>query len=397
MVLQLSVKRRYGLILLISLILVSQIAVIDGSASEHRSAKLSTPFPMIEITGTQRVALTLTVTNEGDTGELFVFSIKGDSDWVSMLRMGNLIVKGVYLEPNQSKEVTFHSTPPPNEESGNYTFEVKATSEDQQVEASTNINVELIGITTPSEIAMSTPYPSLEGPPNQDFEFRVRISNRGSEDRVVELTTEHPQGWSILFNPIYEDRIIRSLEFSAGENREVMVTITPAPDIEQGHYEITVIGTSGELEGSIDFDLTLQGTHEIAITTQDGLVSFDSVQGKDSQIIMVLENTGSAPLENVHFLSSKPPGWEVSFEPNAVPIMEPGTVHEVRAFVTPPSDAIPGDYIMTLTTTVDPWIDEPLHFRTTLLGSVSWGYVGLAFIGAIAVAIYLIFKRFGRR
>jgi uncharacterized membrane protein len=77
--------------------------------------------------------------------------------------------------------------------------------------------------------------------------------------------------------------------------------------------------------------------------------------------------------------------------------MEPGTIHEVRASVTPPSDAIPGDYILTLSTVVDPWITEPLHFRTTLLGSVSWGYVGLAFIAVIAVAIYLIFKRFGRR
>ena len=87
----------------------------------------------------------------------------------------------------------------------------------------------------------------------------------------------------------------------------------------------------------------------------------------------------------------------MSFEPFAVPLMEPGTIHEIRASVTPPSDAIPGDYILTLSTVVDPWVTEPLHFRTTLLGSVSWGYVGLAFISVIAVAIFLIFKRFGRR
>jgi uncharacterized membrane protein len=265
------------------------------------------------------------------------------------------------------------------------------------LEGSLKIYIELIGITAPSEITMSTTFPSLEGTSTQRYEFRVTMRNRGSENRIVGFSALHPKDWRMIYNPIYEDRIINSLEFRAGESRDIMVTVIPSPDAEPGDYNITLFGTSSDLQGKINFNITLIGTHELLVSTPDGLVSFDSLQGKDSQIIINLENTGTAPLEEVHFLSSKPPGWEVSFEPNSIPIINPNTVYEVRANIKPPSDAIPGDYVISLTSIVDPWISEPLHFRTTVRGSVSWGFVGLTIIVIITTSIIVIFRRIGRR
>lgn len=390
-------SRNYLLIILINIILITHMTIKDGYPSVNRSTKLSTPFPKIEITGTQKVEVKIKITNEGEIDEIFDLSIKGPETWEPIIKSENYIIKSIYLEKNESKELDFQATPPPNEQSGSYTFELLATSEDKLLEVSSKIHIELIGITAPSEILMSTTFPSLEGTSTQQYEFRVTMRNSGSENRIVGFSALHPNEWRMIYNPIYEDRIINSLEFKAGESRDIMVTVIPSPDAEPGNYNITLFGTSGDLQGQINFNINLIGTHELYVTTSDGLLSFDSLQGKNSQIIITLENIGTAPLENVHFISSKPPGWEVNFEPNSIPIINPNTIYEVRANIIPPSDAIPGDYVLTLTSKVDPWISEPLHFRTTVRGSVSWGFVGLAIIIVIAISIIVIFRRVGRR
>ena len=137
-------------------------------------------------------------------------------------------------------------------------------------------------------------------------------------------------------------------------------------------------------------NINLVGTNKLLDSNPKGFVSFDSIQGKNSQIALNLENTGTAPLENLHFSASKPLGWEVNFEPNNIAVLNPGTVYEVRANIIPPTDAIPGDYVLSLTSIADPWISESLHFRTTVRGSVSWGFIGLGFMGSPQIFVRFI-------
>ena len=46
--------------------------------------------------------------------------------------------------------------------------------------------------------------------------------------------------------------------------------------------------------------------------------------------------------------SDKPDGWDIKFDTSNIPQLAASSFREVRATITAPSDAIPGDYAITI-------------------------------------------------
>ena len=66
--------------------------------------------------------------------------------------------------------------------------------------------------------------------------------------------------------------------------------------------------------------------------------------------------------------------------------------------ITPASNAIAGDYIVTLTGRADDVTDsETIQLRTTVETSSIWGFVGIALIALVLIGLFLVFRRYGRR
>jgi uncharacterized membrane protein len=258
--------------------------------------------------------------------------------------------------------------------------------------------MELTEAGAPPGISLSTPYPSVDTPSGTDNEFKVDVKNIGGEDRVIDFYALHPQGWGVTFKPRYEDKLIRSLDFKADESKSLTVTVTPPPNVEPGVFSIFVVAESGDFSEQLELKLNIVGTYALELSTPDGLLSFDAVQGREAPVTLSLFNSGTADLENVRFSSSKPVGWEVVFKPDGIPSVGPDTAREVSVSVKPPSDAIPGDYTVTLRATADPYqTGDRLNFRVTVRGSMSWGIVGAGIIAVVAVGLIGMFWWLGRR
>ena len=89
---------------------------------------------------------------------------------------------------------------------------------------------------------------------------------------------------------------------------------------------------------------------------------------------MIIANTGTAPLESVKLAGTAPTGWEVSFDPAEVAAVQPGETAQVAAVIKPASDAVAGDYMMTVRASAGS-LSSSTDLRYTLEGrarSASW-------------------------
>ena len=76
--------------------------------------------------------------------------------------------------------------------------------------------------------------------------------------------------------------------------------------------------------------------------------NIDVSAGNKSTVEFLVANTGTAPVRNLSFKSNKPEAWNVAFEPDTVPSLDPGDVQKVTTVIEPPGQTEVGDYLLTL-------------------------------------------------
>ena len=364
----------------------------------ERDVKINTPFPNIVLDIGQYAEFKINLINNGQEEEVLDLSLSGPLDWEYSIKSGRYLVKSVYLDVNESKSVIFEAVPPSGEDSGLYTFMVYAESRDGKLSKSLTVQVELMATIAESGIRVSTPYPSIEGAAGQDFEFSVEVVNKDTKDMTIDFTALHPPNWQVTFKPRVSDNLIRSLEFKGGASEVLNMLISPPPGVAPGYYDIEMKAESDEYSSSLVFSIYLIGTYSLEFIPSNGRLSLDAQQGKASVISLNVNNTGTAPLKSVIFLSDQPVGWDVEFDTTEIPLLDRSGSRQVRARITPPTDAIPGDYIMKLYSSIQKeGISESINYRVTVKGDVSWGFVGIGIIVVLAVALVGIVWRLGRR
>ena len=388
---------RRNSILLVSLIIVNSLLLTSVKA-ETRSIKLSTPFPKIEFVSGQKIKFKIDIDNLGTQSEVLDISAKGPSGWELNLKSELYLIKSIYVDVEEKKTFNFEAIAPPGEVAGNYTFSITAVGRDSLISHTLELQIELPVTVTESGLTLSATYPSLEGAVGETFEFRVNVINKANQDKIVYFTAEHPENWDVNFKPRFGSSVVRSLEFLAGENDVIVIDIIPPPDVEPGNYDVTIFTETDEVKESLTFNVFVIGSYSLSFRPSNNRVSFDVLQGKTQIIALNVTNTGSAPLENIILFSNQADDWEVIMEFAEIPFLESSASRQVRVSVTPPADTIPGDYVVTLYSSVQPrGISETLNYRVTVKGSVTWGFLGIGIIAVLAILLAGIVLRLGRR
>jgi uncharacterized membrane protein len=111
---------------------------------------------------------------------------------------------------------------------------------------------------------------------------------------------------------------------------------------------------------------------------------------------MIVANTGTAPLESVKLAGTAPTGWEVSFDPATIDSVRPGETAQVAAVVKPASDAVAGDYSLTVRASAGS-LSSDADLRYSLEGSRTLGIVAIGVIAAAFALLAGVFIKFGRR
>lgn len=385
-----AIRRRWFPVLLAGLL----VAAALPAPALAQGLVLSTTYPGVVARPGETLTFPLHVSAPGLGGQKVSLEVTGrPQGWeVYLLGEGRQVYQ-VYVPAGREQEVELQVKVPDDAKPGEARVTVAARSPagGSTLQLSIRVSTEQAG---PDR--MVTQYPSLTGPSNATFTFRLDLTNNGPRERSYSLRAQAPPGWQVTFSPAYESKQIASLSLPAGETRGLDVQVKPPEKVPAGRYTVVVEALSGASQASASLEVNIVGTFELRLTTPTGRLSARASPGRESPIRLVVENAGSADLENVTLSSTPPSNWSVRFEPEAIDSLPAGQSREVTAYVKPDSRAIAGDYVVTLSASAG-GAYESAEFRITVLTPTAWGVVGLALVAAVMGGVWATFRKFGRR
>lgn len=232
------------------------------------------------------------------------------------------------------------------------------------------------------------------------FEFKVNVTLDAPEEQYFELEKETPPGWSIVVNPGSLKVDVPVLKLKPGKKESLTIICRPLIKQEPGEYIFSLTLKSTEegkqLEESVEFKALVKSAGLLNLTTSTGRLSTDVGPGRDNLYILIIENTGTAPVEDISISTQQEPeGWLIEFEDN-IDILQVGEKMEIEANIIPPDRTIAGDYnIKFLVSSSED--NDSLSLRIAVKTPLIWRILGIALIAFVIAGIAIVFERLGRR
>jgi uncharacterized membrane protein len=235
---------------------------------------------------------------------------------------------------------------------------------------------------------------NMQGHSSSNFNFSTKLINQTGEKQLYALASNAPRGWSVIFKPNYQQAT--SVEIEPNQSKDISIEVKPPHHVKAGKYTIPVMASTSSTSAGLDLEVDITGSYEMELTTPEGLLSARITAGRKKRLDLVVHNTGSSELSNVRLSSSKPQGWEVTFDPDTIPFIAAGESARVEAEVKAYEKAIPGDYVVNLTAQT-PEVNSRASFRLSVETSMLWGWLGILIILGAIWLIYYLFRKYGRR
>ena len=251
------------------------------------------------------------------------------------------------------------------------------------------------------KLDLSCKYPVLRGVSGHTFEFLVTTKYMGKKDRVFDFTWEEPPQWMVAITGKYEQEEIESFTMKTFEAvpPEFKVRFGPVAGYapEPGEYPLTLTATSEEVKVTIELKAVVTARYEFEMIPATGRLNAEVTAGEDNHLSILLINGGSAAIEDITFISSKPEGWSITYNPETIESLGAGLVQEVDVVITPPDKTIAGDYAITLRSEGKPELSDSLELRVTVLTPTIWGWIGVIIVVVVIAGLAVLFGRLGRR
>ena len=252
------------------------------------------------------------------------------------------------------------------------------------------------------KLELQSKLPVISAESGEVFEFSVDLQYQGAERKRFELNLITPPDWRAIAVSGYPEKQIPAIEIGPAENfpttENIKIQFGPVKKLpEPGDYVATLEVTSGDLRAIIELKAVVTARYELSMTTATGRLNTEADAGKESHFTIRLVNTGSETVENLTFSSTKPEGWNITYEPEKIASLDAGTQQEVDVVITPPDKTIAGDYMITLRADSEKVAPDPLSIRVTVLTPTIWGWVGVLIVLAVIAGVGVVFWRLGRR
>ncbi len=365
-----------------------------------RAISLAPEYTGVVINKGEGVSVDVNVINGGQQNEdIEVSLISVPKGWKARIKTYSFGVTGVHVASDKSKSLTLKLDPEEGTEPGKYVFPIKAQTADGKLSSSSQITVlvkEGEKEKDSTGVIITTSYPVLKGPTDAKFEFSLEVENKTDKEAIFNLAAQGPENWEINFKPTYEDKYFSSLRIKQGASQTVAVAVKPYLLSEPGKFPIKVKVSSETAKSEAELVVVLTGTYKIEAATTTGLLSLNAMKGKESNISFYVKNTGSAPQNNVKFVSFKPENWKVAFKPEKLDTLPAGELKQIEMSITPSEQALVGDYSVAVSVEGEK-VNKALEFRVTVKASTAWGWVGIGIIVLVVAGLVVLFMTFGRR
>lgn len=309
------------------------------------------------------------------------------TSWTYLLKSGAYHVQQITILPGEKKQLSLKIDVPLKVNKGSYRVTVQAGS----VTLPLVINVSREGS---YRTEFTTEQANMQGSSKANFIFRTKLENLTGESQLYSLQSITQQGWNVAFKP--GNQPATSVEIEPNSSKNIIIEIAPPQNVSAGLYSIPVRAINNITSAELELEVVISGTYEITLTTPTGLVSTKVTAGNEKILEMVVANTGSAVLSDIELGSTKPPNWEISFEPEKVTRIDPGGQVSVIAVIKPDKKAIAGDYVAKMAAKSREAI-SPLVFRISVKTPMVWGWIGILLIILSLGSIYFLVRKYGRR
>lgn len=359
---------------------------------------VTTTYPTVQVDPGGSVDLPISVL--APTAQKVDLSVLGAPDgFTTTFRGGGFIVSSIYTYGNDL------ASPPPNDlklrievpataASQDYTITVHASGGGQSADLPITLKVAPAagnGVTLTSAVQAKT------GAIGAPTDFSLTLHNKTAADLKFSVTVpDAPAGWVITAKPSNQADP-NNFTIAGGDTDTISVAANPPSSVAAGDFQFTVVASAGDQNtASLPLGIRLSGSEAISMTATAGVLNASASAGSATSYSVTVTNTGTAPLTNVTFADSPPSHWTVTYATPTIASLAPGQPQEVAVTITPPSDAVAGDYVVTLTVNAGTATDN-IDVRTTVNTSTVWGYVGIGLIALVVLALLFVFRRYGRR
>jgi uncharacterized membrane protein len=366
----------------------------------ERGLLMTPEYTGVIVSEDESVNIDLIVTNQGRRDENISLSMTSiPKEWKAWIKTYSFGVTGVHVKSDTTKNLTLRAEPRDGAGPGQYTFGIEAHTEDGQLTSTGQVTITVKEEKKEKKaegVKITTSYPVLRGPTDAKFEFSVEVENKLDKDTIFSLSSQGPKNWEINFKPAYEDKFISSLRLKGDQSQTMAVAVKPHPMAKPGEYPILIKVNSPEAKGEATLTVVLTGTYKLNAGTANGLLSMNTVRGKEGSLSFYVQNNGSATLDNVNFLSFKPENWKVAFNPERIDSLAPEELKQVEVSITPTDQALVGDYSVGLTADAGK-VSKAIELRVTVRASTAWSWIGIGIIVLVMGGLVALFIRLGRR
>jgi uncharacterized membrane protein len=358
---------------------------------EPQQLMLTTLYPSQETALGQNVTLALTLrAGKAETVRLETQDLP--EGWTATFRGEGKVIHAAYVEPGTSTSVDLRLDPAPGAAPGTYHFTVLAQGEGEKAELAIEL---IVQEKLPPSLEWQVDLPTLRGAPGTTFHYNATLKNTGDEDLSVNLVANAPSEFQVSFTLSGQD--VTNIPVAASESKRLSIEVQPSADVQAGDYPIAVQAQGGETQATLALTASVTGKVNVSLTTPDGRLSGTAHAGEATSLKLVVQNTGSAPAHNIKLTSTQPTDWSVKFDPEQVAELPANQQIDVTANVQPASNAVAGDYVVTMDARPEEGTAASADFRITVLTSTLWGIVGVALIAVAVAVVGLAVMRFGRR
>jgi uncharacterized membrane protein len=321
--------------------------------------------------------------------------------WQTRLRGGGSTIAAVSTAPNPDAPTTF---------TAQFNMDVSVPADVQPgsnqviVEGRTTAGVTsrlTLDIVTeaqePGSVALEADFPSLRGSTSANFNFNLTLRNDTNTQQTFTLETDAPAGWTVTARPTGEEQAANAI-VDAGGSSQITVSAEPPANAPAAVNDITVRAVSESASAEVLLKVEITGSFGMTLDTTDSRLNARVAAGTPTVLNLVVRNTGSAPLTGVKLAATPPRGWTVTFSPETIAPIPAGQPAPVTATITASNEALAGDYLLTIRATSDETsAADSIEVRTTVETSPIGYLIGIAILVAVAIGLFVVFQRYGRR
>lgn len=355
---------------------------------------MTTNFPDQTQTVGDSVTLDVSLENHGMPPERVEFALQGlPEGWTYEIDGGGKPVRAAMVGPGDTRSVTLKLTPKKGAELKTYALTLEGTGDRDKLTLPIRVT---LAPPAPAALKLDAKLPALRGSAKSNFDYDLTITNDSAADVTVNLAAEAPAGFETSFKESYGTQELTSVPIKANASKDVKLSVKPPHEVAAGQYRVVVGTSSDKANATLPVVLDITGQPELSLDGPGGMLSGSAVAGKEHSFTFTVANDGGAPAEGVKLTASAPSGWKVDFSPDKIDQLAPGAKAEAQMRITPASNAIAGDYSVSVNSAAE-GASENLKFRVTVTTSTAWGLAGLGVIGVAVLVMAGAVARYGRR